>query len=700
MERKWLGLASRLLMVILIISTCGGAEGPGEAPTEESEAPVGEGEQVTLRVLVHQNPPMVAFMEAFNAKFEDKYPKVTVDMSVVNTNDLSTVTQARLNANDVDVVGMFGFSNVVQPYMKDVTPPDWQTLIDAGLILDISDQLFVKNYDVAAIADAGTYNGKVYQVNLGRVSYSGIYYNKDLFAAHGVGVPTTWSELVAACETFSAAGIPCMTAGGKDGWPISMGAYGLIGSIYPDQAALVEGLWTGTIRWNDTTALDMWEKMKVYAQDMLEPGAIDMASDAVPGRFASGVVAMFPGGTWCAPAIESAEPDFEWGYIPFPGSDDANDNQYLFGKYDQGWVIAARTPNRDAALTYLTEFSDPANYQEFAHAVGFIPTQPGATLDTQIGGQVAPYLESFCVGYEQTWVAPAGAGPYANPFAAYFKPFGTYDSPQELADKVQADLQSGLDACGLAAQPSGTPIPDVPGWDLVWHDEFDGTAIDDANWGFDIGAGGWGNEEVQFYTSRPENARVEDGMLVIEARQEEVEGSAYTSARLKTQGLQSFQYGWIEARLKVPSGVGLWPAFWMLGATFDGVNWPDCGEIDIMEYIGREPNVIMGTLHGPGYSGAQGITQWHRQDYAIADDFHIYAVEWQPGQIVWTYDGEPYHTVAAEDLGGGPWVFDRPFFILLNLAMGGQFAGLVSLDTVFPAQYLVDYVRVYQHDGL
>jgi raffinose/stachyose/melibiose transport system substrate-binding protein len=450
MKSKWFSLASVLLVAVLLISACGAAteapaatQAPGAEP-EPTEAPVAE--EVTLSVLIHQNPPMVEFMEAFNEDFQAKYPNITVDMSVVNANDLSTVTQTRLNANDIDVVDMFGFANAAQPYMKNVTPPNWQTLIDAGLLMDLSDQPFVDNYDAPTIQDAGTYNGKVYEINLGRVSYSGIYYNKDLFTANNVEVPTTWSELVAACETFAAADIPCMTAGGKDGWPIFVGAYGLIGSIYPDQAALVEGLWSGDITWNDAASLEMWENMKVYAQEMMEGGASGIAGDAAPGRFASGAVAMFPGGTWYASAIEASEPAFEWGYIPFPGSDNPEDNKYLFGKYDQGWVVAANTANKDASIKYLTEFSDPANYQAFANAVGFIPTQPGATLDTAIGQEVAPYLENFRVGFEQYWVAPKGAGQYDNPYASYFKPFGTYDDAQELADKVQEDLQSGLDA--------------------------------------------------------------------------------------------------------------------------------------------------------------------------------------------------------------------------------------------------------------
>lgn len=441
MSKKLSYLMALIMVFTMLLTACSPA-----SSTDNGSVEPPKDEKVTLRVLVHQNPPMVAFMEAFNQKFSEKYPNITVDMSVVNANDLSTVTQTRLTANDVDVVDMFGFANAAQPYMKNVDPPNWQTLIEAGYLMDISDQPFVKNYDESAIQDAGTYNGKVYEINLGRVSYSGIYYNKDLFTANNVKVPTTWDELVTACETFVAIDIPCMTAGGKDGWPIFVGAYGLTGAIFPDQAALVEGLWTGSIKWNDAKSMEMWERMKIYTQNMMESGASGIGGDAAPGRFASGAVAMFPGGTWYASAIEAAEPAFDWGYIPFPGSNNPEENKYLFGKYDQGWVIAANTPNKDASIKYLEEFSNPANYAEFINAVGFIPTQPGATLNTKIGTEVSPYLANFRVGYEQYWVAPKGAGQYANPWASYFKPFGEFDGAKELADKVQADLQSGLDA--------------------------------------------------------------------------------------------------------------------------------------------------------------------------------------------------------------------------------------------------------------
>ncbi len=253
------------------------------------------------------------------------------------------------------------------------------------------------------------------------------------------------------------------------------------------------------------------------------------------------------------------------------------------------------------------------------------------------------------------------------------------------------------------AVPEPMPIEPPEGYELVWNDEFDGDQINPENWTYDIGGWGWGNGEAQYYTDRPENARVNNGLLVIEARQEQFENSYYTSARLLTQGLQEFQYGYIEARIKVPDGVGTWPAFWMLGADFgrdtaDPIksNWPDVGEIDIMEYAGKEPDLVLGTLHGPGYAGAGGLTRWNRQDFAIGDDFHTFAVDWDEEGIRWLFDGEEFYDLGPENLGGREWVFDRPFFLIVNLALGGTIGGVIGVDTEFPQYLYVDHVRVYQ----
>lgn len=270
-----------------------------------------------------------------------------------------------------------------------------------------------------------------------------------------------------------------------------------------------------------------------------------------------------------------------------------------------------------------------------------------------------------------------------------------------VAAALTIDVVTG--ASTGAAGSSDPPAIDAPdGMELVWSDEFDGDTVDRANWTFDNGAGGWGNGEAQYYTDRPENAHLEDGRLVIELRQEQYEGSYYTSARLKTLGLQEFQYGRIEARLLVPRGAGTWPAFWALGADFDPESddpehqWPNVGEIDVMEYVGREPDLTMGTLHGPGYSGAGGLTRWNRQDHDIADDFHTFAVEWDAEGIEWFYDDESFYEIGPDDLGGREWVFDQPFFLILNLALGGTFGGNIALDLEFPIRYEVDYVRVFQ----
>ncbi len=252
--------------------------------------------------------------------------------------------------------------------------------------------------------------------------------------------------------------------------------------------------------------------------------------------------------------------------------------------------------------------------------------------------------------------------------------------------------------------PEPMPIDPPEGYELVWSDEFDGDTIDLNNWTYDIGGWGWGNGEAQYYTDRPENARVENGLLVIEGREEQFEESYYTSARMLTQGLQEFQYGYIEARMKVPGGKGTWPAFWMLGSNFGRedledpslAEWPTVGEIDIMEYTGKEPDLVLGTIHGPGYAGAGGLTTWNRLDFPVEDDFHTFAVDWDEEGIRWYFDGEQYAEKTPVSLSGREWVFDQPFFIILNVALGGTLGGFISPELEFPVYMYVDHVRVYQ----
>ncbi len=234
---------------------------------------------------------------------------------------------------------------------------------------------------------------------------------------------------------------------------------------------------------------------------------------------------------------------------------------------------------------------------------------------------------------------------------------------------------------------------------LVMADEFDTDGAPNAKiWGFDIGTGtnGWGNNELQYYTNRKENVKVENGYLLITAQKESYKGSAYTSAKLLTKGLFSQTYGRFEARIRLPYGQGFWPAFWLLGANIDTVKWPECGEIDIMEYRGQEPTKLIGSLHGPGYSGGMALTK----NYILANsrfdtDFHIFGIEWGPEYINYYVDDVLYNQITPANVKG-KWVFDQPFYIIINLAVGGDFVGAPNNNSVFPQTMLVDYVRVYK----
>ncbi|MFY0654708.1 MAG: glycoside hydrolase family 16 protein [Cyclobacteriaceae bacterium] len=236
--------------------------------------------------------------------------------------------------------------------------------------------------------------------------------------------------------------------------------------------------------------------------------------------------------------------------------------------------------------------------------------------------------------------------------------------------------------------------------DLVMSDEFDTDGAPNSGlWSYDIGTGpnsdGWGNGELQYYTDRTENVTVQNGMLLISAIKESYEGSGYTSARMVTKGKFEQQYGRFEARMRLPYGSGVWPAFWMLGADIDSNPWPAAGEIDIMEYAGKAPTEIFGSVHGPGYSGGEAISKAFTLDRDRFDTgFHVFGIEWGPGYINYYVDDVLYNQITPADVTG-EWVYNKPFYILINFAIGGPF-GVPNDDTVFPQTMLVDYVRVYR----
>lgn len=230
---------------------------------------------------------------------------------------------------------------------------------------------------------------------------------------------------------------------------------------------------------------------------------------------------------------------------------------------------------------------------------------------------------------------------------------------------------------------------------LVWEENFNGTQLDENVWNFELGNGcpnncGWGNNEKQLYTKN--NHELKDGNLVITIKKED---NAYSSTRITTAGKKEFQYGRMEARAKIPIGKGIWPAYWMLGANISKVGWPKSGEIDILEYVGREPDMVYTSLHTQDSHG-NTINSKKTAIPNIEEGFHVYAIEWTKDKIEFFVDDQSVYTFSPEVKNENTWPFDQPFFFILNVAVGGNFGGHDVDDSIFPQQYLVDYIRVYQ----
>jgi beta-glucanase (GH16 family) len=262
-------------------------------------------------------------------------------------------------------------------------------------------------------------------------------------------------------------------------------------------------------------------------------------------------------------------------------------------------------------------------------------------------------------------------------------------------------------AAGARAQSPQIASSTAGGRTLVWSDEFngpDGSAPDPAKWAIVHNGSGYGNNELEYYTRRATNVREQNGSLVITARREPYTGPdgisrSYTSGRIESRGRFELKYGRIEARIKIPNGQGVWPAFWMLGSNFDRIGWPACGEIDIMENVGFEPSTIHGSLHGPGYSGSHPLSGTYTlpNRSRFSDGYHVFAIEWEPRQIRFYVDDILYETHTPRDVPAGEhWAFDHRFYIVLDLAVGGYWPGVPDATTHFPASMRVDYVRVYR----
>lgn len=279
----------------------------------------------------------------------------------------------------------------------------------------------------------------------------------------------------------------------------------------------------------------------------------------------------------------------------------------------------------------------------------------------------------------------------------------------KLTDAVNAQIVTAVGRVTLRNDDTFVPLPNAgfdapttyPGYQMKWSDEFNGTTLNTNNWVYEIGDGcpncGWGNNELQSYTNSPQNLFMNNGSLIIEARRENTAGKNYSSARIKTQGKQSFKFGRIDIRSVMPVGQGIWPAIWMLGDNITTASWPACGEIDIMEYLGHEPNYV----HGTGHWGVNFASHQYKGNFlqSQGDDFtqawHVFSIIWKQDEITWLVDDQPFFTLNP-GVTGPSYPFNNSFFFILNMAVGGNWPGNPDGTTVFPQRFAVDYVRVFE----
>lgn len=341
-------------------------------------------------------------------------------------------------------------------------------------------------------------------------------------------------------------------------------------------------------------------------------------------------------------------------------------------------VILDAANDREVSVDFETVANTATEGEDFMATSGTLTFAPGVTSQTIM---VPVIIDAFLEPDEQFEVV------LSNPVNGYLRGQEQIAIGTIRNDDSTIPLASG----GFDAPTS------YPGLSLVWADEFDGPGIDPSNWTYDLGANGWGNQELQNYTNSEANSYIDQGNLIIRA--EKLAGDQFSSARLKSIDLREFQFGRVDVRAVVPGGQGIWPAIWMLGANFSEIGWPDCGEIDIMESIGSDPRRVHGTAHWGidpsqhmylGGSTAVPIPQ------TLADEYHVYSVEWEQDEVRWYFDNEEYFSITPDNMNGQPYPFNASFFLILNVAVGGIWPGYPDESTPFPAFMAVDYVRVYQ----
>jgi raffinose/stachyose/melibiose transport system substrate-binding protein len=418
---------------------------PTEAGAEVSEPTVAL-EKKTLKIITWSNQGSVDAIKALSAKYMEKYPNVTVELTDVDTKQYENLQNTRLQANDVDIVSLGGGSFLKEKVdWAPTEAPIWQKLCDSGSLLDITDQPWLSNWSSGA--QACVYDNKTWGVSTGTNAMNGIFYDKALFAEHNWSIPNTWAEFEKLCTDMQAAGITPLTCGGGDGWPYAMLVHGVVASTEVDYESYVKGLWTGEAAYNDSTGLMVYQRMDFLNKNM-EPGFKGISYAEVIGRFVNGKAAMLMDGSWQATEIEKANPDFEFGYFPLPGT---NTGVSFQGKFDLYFAINANSNNTQEALNWMEMLSDNANYTDFVNTCGFIPTMDNVEVTNAFIKDILPYTTNLKSSWGQYYRQPAGVGQYALGSVGFNGQYlesagGPIETPEELADLTQKDFSDAVNA--------------------------------------------------------------------------------------------------------------------------------------------------------------------------------------------------------------------------------------------------------------
>jgi len=406
--------------------------------------------ETNLKMITWVQETNQAALDTLNKSFTEKYPTVTFTVDTVPANDYPTLLNTRIAAADVDIISYISaFDQLPQDFTKGCDKPAWQTFIDSGSFLDITDQPFIKNWNPSMIKDAVTYNGKVYGLDMGAVGYNGLFYSKKLFTENGFKEPGTWAEFVTICKAFQAKGIAPITLGVKDTWPLdSCAVSGIVGANEEDMTAYAKGLWDGSRKFTDDKSMKIWNRIGEFVS-FCEKNVAAVAYGDAPGRLVAGKVAMLYDGTWNAGAITALDPNFEFGYFPIPGDVSANPNQ-LQGKYDMQFNIFAKSANKDVCLKWFDFLSQKENYTPFVSALGFFPTMPEVESTSKFVASIADKNKAFKPSWEKVITPPKGVGQYAA--GQCFKPGqlkaigGQVADVKALAELAQKDWDAAFNA--------------------------------------------------------------------------------------------------------------------------------------------------------------------------------------------------------------------------------------------------------------